>query len=96
MNQYETIFIAHPDCNETKIGEINQKFETILKKHGGKILKTEDWGTRRLAYVIRHQPKGHYIHHTFELKPEGLQELNRSMELREDILKQIIVRLEDK
>lgn len=95
MTNYETIYIAHPDATEAVIGEINKKIVEVLKKHDGKVTKVEDWGTRRLSYHIKKQMRGHYVHTLYSAKPGATKEIERTLTLREDVLKQLTIKLEE-
>ena len=93
MTQYETIFIAHPDLNESGVGNISKNVSKIIEKHQGKVLNSNDWGTRRLGYKIRKQEKGRYICLNYSANPGVVAELERMLQLSEDILKQMTIRL---
>lgn len=93
MINYETIYIAHPELPENKISDINQKVSDTIKRFKGKIHKTDDWGTRRLAYKILNQTSGHYVYLNYQADSGVVAELERMLQLRDDVLKQITIRL---
>lgn len=95
MINYETIFIADPDVPETGVNEINAKLTGIIKKHEGQINKIDDWGTRKLGYTINKKKRGHYVCVHYSALPGVVSELERTLNLREDVLKQITVRLKE-
>lgn len=90
---YETIYIAHPDLTESKIGEINNRLTEIIKKHGGTVAQSDLWGIRNLAYKIQRSEKGHYLYFKYSAQPAVVEEVKRMLELREDVLKQMTVKL---
>ena len=51
MNQYETVFILTPVLSEQQMKEAVKDYEKFLKKAGAKIVNSENWGMRKLAYL---------------------------------------------
>lgn len=72
--------------------EISQMIQT---KHQGKIEKTEDWGSRRLAYKIKRHGKNHaqasYTHLVVTMNPDQAQPLNRALELHPTLVRHLVV-----
>lgn len=95
MVNYETVFIAHSELSEANVNEINGKITDLIKKHNGQIDKIDDWGIRKLGYTIKKQNMGHYICLTYHAETGVVGDLERTLRLREDILKQITVRLKE-
>jgi len=55
MNCYEHTLIAKQDLSESQNQKLIDKYENIINKNLGKILKTEKWGLRNLAYKIKNK-----------------------------------------
>ena len=53
MDSYEHTFITKQDLSEGQIKKLTEKYENIINNNQGKILKTEKWGFRNLAYEIK-------------------------------------------
>ena len=66
MPLYESTFIIRQDTPKTEIETILTDISEAVTQNGGKILKTERWGLLNLAYVIKKNKKGHYIHLVIE------------------------------
>ena len=77
MNCYEHTFIAKQDLSENLIKKLIEKYENIINKNQGKILKTENWGLRNLSYEISKNRKGIYYHIKFEGTGKTIEELER-------------------
>ena len=60
---YDLIFIARPATPEEDIKKVITGIETTCAEKGGKIEKTEHWGTRRLAYKVAKHREGIYVYH---------------------------------
>ena len=52
MNCYEHTFITKSDLSESQSKKIVEKYENIIKKNNGKIIKLENWGLRILSFKI--------------------------------------------
>lgn len=96
MNLYETILILDPSLEENAAEKIVEKVKGIISKHSGEILKTENWGKRRLAYTIKKQNKGLYVLITFKAVPDVLEELDRLFKVSDQFLKTLTIKLEKK
>lgn len=95
MPFYETVLIARQDLNTAQVDELTTLFTDIIKNNGGKILKTENWGLRTLAYRINKNRKGHYVLIESDTPPAALLEMERNMRLHEDMLRYMTIRLDE-
>ncbi|MBK7362476.1 MAG: 30S ribosomal protein S6 [Micavibrio sp.] len=92
MPIYETVFIARQDLTEAQVKELTDKFSKIVTDLKGKILKTEYWGLRTLAYRIKKARKAHYVLIETDAPGEAVIELERNLRLHEDIMRSLTVR----
>lgn len=67
-----------------------------LKKHFGNLIKEELWGMRSLAYPIKHADRAFFAHFEFEAEPAVIITLDKNIRLTEDIIRYLIVRIEEK
>ena len=95
MPYYETVFMARQDLSESQVKDLTDRFTKVLTDQGGKILKTENWGLRNLAYRINKARKAHYVLIESDAPGDALIELERVMRLDEDIMRSLTVRLEE-
>ena len=94
MLQYETVFIADPAYVDEEIDELIKGYEQVVTSAGGKVLKVEKWGKRRLAYSIRHHEEGIYVLMTLECPASLVKELDRRFRMNERIVRHMAVRVE--
>lgn len=94
MPIYETVFITRQDLNPQQVEKLTNDFTDILKKEGGKVLKTEQWGLRTFAYKINKAKKGHYTLIESDSVPAALLEMERNMRLNEDVVRHLTTRLD--
>src|SRR5437588_9904209 len=59
---YDLIFIVRPATPEEEIKKILGVVDHACQEKGGKIEKTEQWGTRKLAYRVHKHREGMYVH----------------------------------
>lgn len=95
MPVYETVFLARQDLTDGQVNDLTEKYAEVIKKEGGKILKTEQWGLRTLAYKINKARKAHYTLVEFEAPGTAVIELERLLRLDEDIMRSLSLRLDE-
>ena len=93
MNCYEHTLIAKQDLSESQIQKLVDKYENIINKNLGKVLKTEKWGLRILAYKIKNNKKGFYFHIKFEGVGKTIQELEGTENIDEMLLRFLTVKV---
>ncbi len=97
MNRYELTYIINVALEETARNELIEKFTELIKQNGGKIEKVdESWGKRRLAYLIDDMQEGYYVLTTFTATGEKNKEIQRNLEINDNILRYLIIKLLDK
>ena len=82
MNHYETVFILNPVLSEAQIEEAVQKYEKFLISKGGSITSKENWGLKKLKYVIQKKKTGFY--YLLEFQAEGSIINNFEVEFQRD------------
>ena len=60
--EYETIYILRPNTPNEGVAEVNTRIKGIIEGMGGKIIKVDNWGKRRLAYEVAKERKGIYLY----------------------------------
>lgn len=95
MRRYELIFIIQQELNEEEVKTITEKYLQIITAQKGTIIKTDDWGKRRLAYDINKQSKGTYILVDFYGLGSMIREIERNLKIDDNILKFITVKTKD-
>lgn len=95
MPYYETVFLARQDLTEAQVKTLCEDFSKIITDQGGKVLKTEFWGLRSLAYPMNKSTKAHYVLIECEAPGPATIELERVMRLNEDVMRSQTLRLEE-
>jgi small subunit ribosomal protein S6 len=95
LREYEVTIIAKADLPDGERAKVLEGYEAIMKKDGGEILKKDDWGTKKMAYPINKQFRGHYVFYTLAGAPEHLTEAQRLFRFDDNILRYLVVKAAD-
>lgn len=96
MRNYELIFIAQPDLDDEALKSLAERIKQVIVANGGQVTSTESLGRRTLAYPIKRRRDGYYILIKAALAQNTIAELERTLRLSEDVLRHMLVLLEDK
>ena len=93
MNCYEHTFIAKQDLPENQTKILINKYEDIINKNSGKVLKTEEWGLKNLSHIIKNNKKGFYFHIKFEGIGKTIKELEKVENIDQALIRFLTVRV---
>ncbi|HEX9965187.1 MAG TPA: 30S ribosomal protein S6 [Allosphingosinicella sp.] len=94
MPLYEHVFIARQDLAQAQVDALAETATSIIETAGGKVVKTETWGLRSLAYRIAKNRKGHYVMLDFDAPAPAVAELERQIQINEDVIRYMTVRVD--
>lgn len=92
-NNYETLVLLSPELAEEDRKTILDNLTSIVDREGGKLVETDDWGMRQLAYPIEKQTRGYYVRLVFEAPGALVAELERNIRITDGIFKFMTVKL---
>ena len=95
MRFYETLYIVHPALESGRLKDIIMELESHITKDDGKILATDIWGKKKLAYLINKQKYGTYILVQFNADGSKVSSLNQELEHNPNILSYMTTRIEE-
>jgi small subunit ribosomal protein S6 len=95
LREYETIYILSPNTLNDKVGEVNDRVKTIIEERGGKVIKVDNWGKRRLAYEIRAERKGIYLYWQYLGNPDIVAEFERNMRMLDSVMRYMTVKVDE-
>ena len=97
MNRYELTYIIDTELEETARKELIEKVSALITDNGGEVEKVDEtWGKRRLAYAINYKTEGWYVLVTFQASAELPRELERNLEINENVLRYLVIKLVEK
>ena len=94
-HQYELMVILNPEIDERQVAPSLDKFLKVITNDGGSIDKVDIWGKRRLAYEIQKKTEGIYAVVNFTATSAATQELDRQLNLSEQIMRTKVLRAEE-
>ncbi|MBE9528484.1 MAG: 30S ribosomal protein S6 [Proteobacteria bacterium] len=92
--RYETICIIKADIGEAEIKAIVTKSSELIVRESGIVNTVDEWGRRRLAYPIQKKHDGYYVLFDYNSGPAASKELERSLKINEDVVRQQTVKLD--
>src|SRR3989344_3095866 len=81
MQHYELLYLVTTEVPENELQKIQSEISGFITQQGGKIEKDEQLGRRKLAYTIKAERYGFYILTEFDLEPEHMLTLRKTLEL---------------
>jgi len=95
MRRYELMLLFRPDLEDDKLQSAVEKVTRAVVNAGGALTKVSPWGKRRLAYEIQHFREASYFLIHFDIAPSAVREIERGLLLSEEILRHMVVLLEE-
>lgn len=91
MSQYEIAVLYHPDL-EVDLTKAEEKVTKLFTSNGGKVVATDNWGKRKLAYTIKKQEHAVYVFYTVELPGEALQKIESTLNITDEVIRYLITK----
>jgi small subunit ribosomal protein S6 len=95
MPLYEHVFIARQDLSNAQAEGLVEHFSTILADNGGKLVDSEYWGVKTMAFKINKNRKGHYAYMRTDAPAPAVQEMERLMRLHDDVMRVLTVKVDE-
>lgn len=95
MQEYELTVLVHPD-RESELEKALEVVRNLVTTNGGKIVKEDNWGKKRLAYRIKKQDFAVYVLIDVELPSEAPLKISNALNISEDIIRYLLVKTDAK
>ena len=92
---YEAVVIFSVKNVEDKVPALVEKFKSLIEANGT-LDSVDEWGKRQLAYAINYETEGYYVLYTFECEPEFPAEFERIINITDDAMRTLVVKIEKK
>tara|TARA_E500000178_G_scaffold260881_1_gene257801 strand:- start:3915 stop:4238 length:324 start_codon:yes stop_codon:yes gene_type:complete len=92
MAFYENTIIARQDLADKELKNLKDKYNELINKSSGKVIKIEEWGLISLANKINNYRKGFYIHYKFEGNKDTLSEIEKKIKVDNSIIRYLTVK----
>jgi len=93
--QYELVYIMSPDATEQEVADLHTQIEAIITRYQGGLVKTENWGRRKLAFRIGKHREGTYVLEVFTGTGELTKELDRRLKVIDSVIRHLCVRVDE-
>ncbi|MCC7393385.1 MAG: 30S ribosomal protein S6 [Sphingomonadaceae bacterium] len=94
MALYEHIFLARQDLSQAQVDALAEGATRIVEEQQGKIVRTETWGLKQLAYKIEKNRKAHFVMLSLDAPGATVAELERQASINEDIIRYLTIRVD--
>ena len=95
MNKYELALVLRPNPEEEAQNASFEKVLALITRFNGTVEKVDEWGKRRLAYEIDKCTEGVYSFITFAADGAAPAEIESRMRIMDDVLRYLIIRMEE-
>ena len=95
MPLYEHVFLARQDLAQAQVDALAENATKIIEDNGGKVVKTETWGLRSLAYRMAKNRKAHYVMLDVDAPPPAVAELERQSNINEDVIRFMTIKVDE-
>lgn len=94
MPLYEHVLIARQDLSNAQAEGLIEHFSTVLSDNGGKVVASEYWGVKTMAYKINKNRKGHYAFLRTDAPAAAVQEMERLARLHDDVMRVLTIKVD--
>jgi small subunit ribosomal protein S6 len=92
MRRYELMLVVRPDVPDDRVQAILDRVTRSITGADGQIVKVSPWGRRRLAYPIGAYREGSYYIVLFEAPAEAVADLERGLNITEEVMRHLVTR----
>lgn len=91
MRNYELMILFDPNLQDEEKKVLLEKIHQTITTNKGTIIKTNEWGKRKLSYEIKKYKEAFYVLIDFELEPHNIANLENSIKFEEKIIRYLLV-----
>ena len=90
---YESAVLMNAALEDEAIQTVISRIKETVSSNGGEIREVEDWGRKRLAYIVKKNKIGYYVFFRFSAPPDLIPKLERFYQLDDNILRYLTIKL---
>ncbi|QQN74487.1 30S ribosomal protein S6 [Croceicoccus sp. YJ47] len=95
MPLYEHVFLARQDLSQAQVDALANTATEIVEANDGKVVRTETWGLKNLAYKIQRNRKAHFVMLNIDAPTGVVAELERQTRINEDVIRYMTIRIDE-
>src|SRR6201990_1268938 len=93
--EYETTFILRPNTPNEGVADVNTRIKGVIEGMGGKIIKVDNWGKRRLAHEVAKERKGIYLYWLYLAQPGVVEETERNLRMLDSVIRHLTTKVDE-
>ncbi|MEE1076878.1 MAG: 30S ribosomal protein S6 [Acutalibacteraceae bacterium] len=94
MSKYESVLVISMKLGEEGIQKLIEKFKALIEKNAT-LDTVDEWGKRRLAYMINKESEGYYVLFNFTSNADFPAELDRRYKITDGVLRTLIIKKDE-
>jgi small subunit ribosomal protein S6 len=87
LREYEVVYVLAPNADNAEAERLNAKVTEVVSSYGGKLVKLDNWGRRKLAYPINRNSRGIFIYAKYVARPGVVAEIERNLRIADSVLR---------
>jgi small subunit ribosomal protein S6 len=87
LREYEVVYVLAPNADNAEAERINAKVTEVVSGFGGKLIKLDNWGRRKLAYPIKRNTRGIFVYVKYVANPGVVAEIERNLRIADSVLR---------
>ncbi|HSP65595.1 MAG TPA: 30S ribosomal protein S6 [Candidatus Deferrimicrobium sp.] len=91
VRDYELMYIARPDLDDEGLQAAADSVDQVITSAGGTVVRTTNWGRRRLAYEVDHLRDGNYMLLHIRLDGARVRDVERALAIHEIVFRHLLV-----
>ena len=95
MNKYEMMFIVKATMEESSVKAAAENVKRLAESLNVKVESFKEMGQKKLAYPIKKEISGYYYVMTMTASKETIKEVNRKMSIDENVIRHLIIKLDE-
>lgn len=95
QREYELVYVLVGNMDDEGVRDFNERLNGVIVGQTGTVNSTEIWGRRTLAYPIGKNFDGIYILERFQLRPSGVEEVDRFLRFNENVIRYLMIRTDE-
>ena len=94
MSKYESVLVISMKLGEEGIQNLIEKFKALISENAT-LDTVDEWGKRRLAYMINKESEGYYVLFNFTSNADFPAELDRRYKITDGVLRTLIIKKDE-
>ena len=95
VRQYELVYIVSPSATEQETTDLHTQIESIVGRFNAELVRTDNWGRRRLAYEIGRHKEGTYVLEVINGGGDVMKEIDRRLKVSDKVIRHLTVRVDE-